>query len=403
MKQSSIVSKGNLGQNRVDMSKKRLWKLSLVISVLLIKSIIVLTVVPAAFPAVGATMADFLREVVGPQPVAMLESLSYRLHDTLSRSLYRDGSLQIQWSESAPLKQTSDLSVSHGHGSLASISAGKDNSVVLAPPQIGWQAYGPVVNGTYVMARTLISPDSKRPYAGVALVRMDLSKVQLHMMPGSLEPSHSLQVVRAFPSLGMVPVGDQRNLVAAFNGGFKTINGHYGMMVNGVTLVEPRPNMGTVAVYRDGHVQIGAWGKDILPSADILAFRQNCPPLIDAGVLNPDLVVDNRNEWGYTGNTDITWRTGLGITEDGRYLIYAVGNGTSAMTLAQVLKEAGAYSAIQLDINQYYAHFETYQPINSSSAKGFKFVAERLLDKMINEVNIYLTPNDRDFFYLTAK
>jgi hypothetical protein len=175
------------------------------------------------------------------------------------------------------------------------------------------------------------------------------------------------------------------------------------MMVNGVTVLPARPNMGTVAIYRDGHVQIGSWGKDVLPSSDMIGYRQNCPALIDLGQLNPDLAFNNRNEWGYTGNTDITWRTGLGITEDGRYLIYAVGNGTSAQTLAQALQQAGAYSAIQLDINQYYAHFETYQPVNASSAQSSKLVAERLLDKMLNEPQIYIAPNARDFFYLTAK
>jgi len=237
----------------------------------------------------------------------------------------------------------------------------------------------------------------------VALVRMDLSRLQLHMMPGNLEPSHAPQILSAFPSLGTIPLSDQEKLVAAFNGGFKTINGHYGMMVNGVTLVPARPNMGTVAVYSDGHVQIGAWGKDIVPSADIVAYRQNCPALIDGGQLNPDLSYNNRNEWGYTGNTDITWRTGVGITQDGRYLIYAVGNGTSAMTMAQVLQSAGAYAAVQLDINQYYAHFETYQPAGSSNSQGVRLVADRLLDKMVNDTSIYLTPHARDFFYLTAR
>jgi hypothetical protein len=85
-------------------------------------------------------------------------------------------------------------------------------------------------------------------------------------------------------------------------------------------------------------------------------------------------------------------------------LIYAVGNGTSAMTLAQVLQKAGAYAAVQLDINQFYAHFVTYQPSNNpSSSAGTKLVAQPLLDKMINETSIYLTPTVRDFFYLTAR
>ncbi|MGE5374195.1 MAG: phosphodiester glycosidase family protein [Bacteroidota bacterium] len=353
-------------------------------------------------------MADLLRGIFGPQPVALLESFSARLHDTMSRHLYSNSPPQIGWNTSNQTIVLPSASKLTGTGKVAKnakLAAGNANKVAYSPLPPGWQAYGPLVNGTSSMARTLVTPDPSRPYAAVALVRMDLSLLQLHMMPGKQEPSHAPQVISAIPNLGMIPTNDQGKLVAAFNGGFKTINGHYGMMVNGVTLLPARPNMGTVAVYRDGHVQIGAWGQDILPSADIVAYRQNCPPLIDAGQLSPDLAYNNRNEWGYTGNTDITWRTGLGITQDGRYLIYAVGNGTSAMTLAQVLKQEGAYAAIQLDINQYYAHFETYQPANnnSSSLYGTKLVAERLLDKMINETSIYLTPNARDFFYLTAR
>lgn len=401
MKQANVISKGDTNRNRGGAAKKWLWRLSLVVLLKLSVIIFVLAVVPTAFPAVGATMADLLRGVFGPQPVAMLESVSSHLHDTLNRNLYKGNSPQIQWSALPPVKAPVG-SMSSGHAKLAAINGEVTQSnVVVAAPQIGWQAYGPRVNGSYAMARALISPDARRPYAGVALVRMDLSRLQLHMMPGYLEPSHSTQVIQAIPNLGTVPIGDQQTLIAAFNGGFKTVNGHYGMMTDGVTLLPARTNMGTVAIYRDGHVEIGAWGKDVIPSSDIIAFRQNCPPLIDAGKLNPDLAVNNRNEWGYTGNTDITWRTGVGITEDGRYLIYAVGNGTSAVTLANALKDAGAYAAIQLDINQYYAHFETYEPVDSAHANNL--VAARLLDKMINEPNIYLVANARDFFYLTAK
>jgi hypothetical protein len=401
---------GNVVQKRAGIPRMWLWKFSLATLFFLLAAIFILAVVPAISPAFGADMADLLRTVFGPQPVAMLESTSAGLHDALSRYLYKNGSPQIAWTASTPLAEPASkpkrpASGSKVQGQLApSNSPTKDNSAVaLAAPQLGWQPYGPLVNGTAVLARTLISPDPNRPYAGVALVRMDLSRLQLHMMPGNQEPSHDPSILSAFPSLGMIPPSDKGKLVAAFNGGFKTINGHYGMMVNGVTLVPARPNMGTVAVYADGHVQIGTWGKDSVPSTNIVAYRQNCPALIDAGQLNPDLSYNNRNEWGYTGNTDITWRTGLGITQDGRYLIYAVGNGNSAMTLAQALQWAGAYSAVQLDINQYYAHFETYQPSTSSLAQGTGLVAQRLLDKMVNETELYLTPNARDFFYLTAR
>lgn len=397
---------GNTVRNREGGSRKWLWGISLGILFFLFSSIFAIAVLPAVSPALGASMADLLREVFGPQPVAMLESFSFRLHDAMNQHLYNGSSPQINWNVSSPPVQLPSLPQKTGksiprHAMPAASNASKVISPSLQP---GWQDYGPLVNGSYSMARTLVSPDPHRPYAGVALVRMDLSLLQLHMMPGNQEPSHAPQVLSAFPNLGMIPSSDQGKLVAAFNGGFKTVNGHYGMMVNNVILIPARPNMGTVAVYRDGHVQIGVWGRDIVPSSDMVAYRQNCPALIDAGQLNPDLLYNNRNEWGYTGNTDITWRTGLGITQDGRYLIYAVGNGTSVMTLAQVLKDAGAYAAVQLDINQYYAHFDTYQLApGSSSSNGAALVAERLLDKMINESDIYLTPSARDFFYLTAR
>jgi len=57
---------------------------------------------------------------------------------------------------------------------------------------------------------------------------------------------------------------------------------------------------------------------------------------------------------------------------------------------------------MQLDINQYYAHFDTYQPTDSSStSQGFRFTGERLVNEMINNPHLYLLPYPRDFFYLT--
>ncbi len=272
--------------------------------------------------------------------------------------------------------------------------------VVSALPQIGWQAYGPTTNGVPLMAQGLLQLDPQRPYAAIALVRIDLSRLQLHMMPGFLEPSHAASVVNAIPNLGMIPVTDQSHLVAAFNGGFKAINGHYGMMVDGVTLLPPLPGLATLAIYRDGHVNIGAWDGGITPTPDLIAFRQNCPLIVQSGQINPMVNVVNYVMWGNTiGNQDITWRTGIGITQDSRYLIYAVGNGTSVATLAQALQQAGAYNAMQLDINQHYAHFAVYQP---SGKPGNSLKAVQLLDQMESDPNLYLAAHSRDYFYLTT-
>ncbi len=365
-----------------------------------------LAILPAVSPVMGAQVADVLRVVLGPQPVGNIESTSFRMQDMINQWIasHNGGKLQIAVNHSStqyftdPFKASVVTTRQSKSISLKTASP-VGNNVLTASPHIGWQAYGPLVNGAPVMAQTLLKVDAARTYAGIALVRIDLSRLQLHMMPGFLEPSHTAEVQHQFPNLGLMPSSDQSRLIAAFNGGFKAINGHYGMMVNGVTLLPPLPGLATIAVYRDGHVQIGAWGQDILPSQDIVSFRQNCPLILQNGQLNPEVAVDNRMVWGQTvDNHDATWRTAVGISQDGRFLIYAVGNASTVQTLAQALQEAGAYNAMQLDINRHYAHFMTYQQTSNAQTP---LMAVQLLSQMEDDPTLYLIPHSRDFFYLT--
>jgi hypothetical protein len=366
----------------------------------------VVVILPAVSPASGAQVADLLRSVVGPQPVADLESVSFRIKDAINqyRSVHNGGKAQIsiyQYTAYQPPATARKL-VSPSNAPIQPVQAVNIPAadVISAAPQIGWHAYGPTMNGTPMMAQALLSLDPQRPYAAVALVRIDLSRLQLHMMPGYLEPSHDGNILRAIPNVGMIPPADQNHLVAAFNGGFKAINGHYGMMVDGTTLLPPLPGLATLAVYRDGHVNIGAWEGGISPTPDLIAFRQNCPLIVQNGQLNQMVNVVNYVMWGNTiGNQDITWRTGVGISKDSRYLIYAVGNGASVQTLAQALLNAGSYNAMQLDINQHYAHFATYQSTGNSASP---LKAVQLLDQMESDPSLYLTPHSRDYFYLTT-
>jgi hypothetical protein len=387
--------------------KKPSW-LNLISSISLISAVLfsVVVILPAVSPASGAQVADLLRSVASPQPVADLESVSFRIKDAINQylSVHDGGKAQIsiyQYSAYQPPVTARKL-VSTSNAPIQSVQAINIPAadVVSAVPQIGWHAYGPTMNGTPMMAQALLSPDPQRPYAAVAVVRIDLSRLQLHMMPGYLEPSHDGNILKAIPNVGMIPLVDQNHLVAAFNGGFKAINGHYGMMVNGTTLLPPLPGLATLAVYRDGHVNIGTWEGGISPTSDLIAFRQNCPLIVQNGQLNQMVNVVNYVMWGSTiGNQDITWRTGVGITKDSRYLIYAVGNGASVQTLAQALLNAGAYNAMQLDINQHYAHFATYQSTGNASSP---LKAVQLLDQMESDPSLYLTPHSRDYFYLTT-
>jgi hypothetical protein len=375
-----------------------------------------LAILPAASPALGARAADFLRSLLGPAPVADLESASFWATDILHRLLQtRATAPDIGWASNtpatgstapaAPSRTNADASRNalppsgepgHTHGA-GGPSAPAPNALT-APPQIGWLSYGPAVAGVPVMARSLIMVDPQRSYAGVALVRMDLSRLQLHAVPGFIEPAHPSGIDGLIPDIGVVPPAAYDGLVAGFNGGFKGLHGHYGMMVDGVTLLPPIDGMATVALYQDGSVRMGAWGRDLFGSPDMVAFRQNCPPLLDSGEINPALTNDARGAWGYTNSSDITWRTGLGLSQDSRYLIYAVGNGTNALFLAKALQEAGAYSAMQLDINQYYAHFVIY-----GRGPDGRPQASELLSQMLDDPRIFLQPDPRDFFYLTSR
>ena len=364
-------------------------------------SVAALVVIPAASPATGAEVADMLRGIVGVQPVAQIESISDQLRDDLNRTRFAGVTArpQISWSSGnhpvAAPQSTATPSTNTDSAKVGPLAP--STNVVSAPPDLAWQAYGPTQDGIPLMARTLILVDPQRSYAGVALVRIDLNRTRLNIMPGTIEPAHPSGIGKAIPDLGTVPPADTAGLVAAFNGGFKAVHGHYGMMANGITLLPPIDGMGTIAIYKDGSVQMGAWSRDLSPSPDMVAFRQNCPLLVDAGELNPALGTNANRAWGFTQNTDITWRTAIGLSQDRHYLIYAVGNWTDVRFLAQALQQAGAYWGMQLDINQYYAQFMAYSHANGT------LTGQRLLDQMTNKPSMYITPNIRDFFYLTVR
>jgi hypothetical protein len=389
-----------------------------------------LVVIPVVSPATGAALADDLRAIFGPEFVAQLESASFKVQDTVNRVRYQasGGQAQLNWDQSAvtntlqikrpakvastPAPKTTTTnpktkpSLQPVLVATAQPATPSDYTVVTAPSpaNLAWQPYGPLVNGDPVLARSFINPDPDRPYAQAALVRIDLSQIQMHLMPGTIEPVAS-KPIPGFKRPGTIPIADQNPdaLLAAFNGGFKAIHGHYGMMVDGTTLITPTAGLATIALLPDGTVQIGEWGRDITTTESLVWYRQNCPLLVDEGQINPHVVDENRKEWGYTvKNLDTTWRSGVGITQDGHYLIYAAGNSVTVQSLAQALQQAGAYYAMQTDINGFYTRFVTYQPAGNAKT-AYPLVANKLLKEMSGDPELFLHPYDRDFFYLTLK
>ena len=155
---------------------------------------------------------------------------------------------------------------------------------------------------------------------------------------------------------------------------------------------------GTVAIYRDGQVRVGAWGIDIAADPDLLAWRQNGPLVIQHGQINPHTADVTSRDWGIIlqGVTAV-WRSGLAISADGRTLYYVAGNSLTLPMLVRTLAATGATAALQLDINIGMVHFDAFHstPAGFASAPLFESMKTQRDDR-------FLTRDGRDFFYVTA-
>jgi hypothetical protein len=151
-------------------------------------------------------------------------------------------------------------------------------------------------------------------------------------------------------------------------------------MVNGIA---------TVVGYRGGGYNIVRWNHGTSVPKDVWFAKQNLPPIIYEGKLNPNL--SDGPEWGETVNNAVrVWRSGLGIDAHGN-LMYAAANYQTVESLAKVLRRAGAVRAIELDINEDWTSFISYRHPGAREPSN-------LLPEMFRSPERYLVPDERDFF-----
>jgi len=375
------------------------------------------------WPDLGAGAVDLARGVLGDKAISEVENFVLSSEDTIKQMEYRlvGTSPAVPWQTSAlptpapantpyPTPDSTNAaaatpSPSSHAGSTpqpAPIPAGWPLANVPAlgstPGEGQWTAYLRDADGNVVAYRTFLQPDPQRPYAIVAVVAFNLQATRLHFVVGYEEPASKVFISRP----ARIPASDLQpgKILAAFNGGFKAEHGHFGVMLDGVTLIPPRDEFGTVAIYDDGSVRLGAWSKNIVPSSHLTAWRQNGPLIIQNGQINPHTYVSDPQVWGYTtdGST-ATGRSAMGISQDGTVLYYAVGFDLTLPVLTRAVQDAGTFQAIQLDINNFYTHFEAFAPGSNG-----QLTAVPLLDQMKGPGDQrYLTINKRDFFYVTTK
>ena len=390
---------------------------------------IVLYISVSAFPNFGAQSSDFLRGIIGDQATAQIEMVIFQVQDTVHQVEYNLGlqKAQAPW-QAAVLTPSATVqdkpapaTPSAAPSSIPTFETATPEVTLTprptaSPTAVPWMP-GPVTAqgtlqgegvwtpyisddaGQTVAYRTFIQPDPKRPYTLVAIVAFDLSRTRLGYVLGKIDPTLKRTVTPA--RSGMIPKADFRPdlLLATFNGGFKGEHGAFGAMSDGIVAIPARTGLATVAIYNDGTVKMGEWGKDILPSPQILAWRQNCRLVIQDSQINPLVYVDSAEYWGANLNgATVTWRSGLALSADENTLYYFAGPSMKAGILAQAMMASGVKVGMQLDINNYWVHFAAVR------SDGSKMIADPLFPvDMKFDVDRYLKPYARDFFYVVLK
>ena len=225
-------------------------------------------------------------------------------------------------------------------------------------------------------------PEYPQFVAGVAWI--DHTATHLAYVPGLAEPPEI-----EHRGSGEVPPALRKRVVATFNGGFPLETSFAGLVYRGQTIAPMVNGIATLVEYRDGRIDLVKWEHGENPSPHVWFAKQNLPPIVYEGKLNPNL--SDGPEWGATVNNAVrVWRSGLGVDRHGN-LIYAAANYQTVGSLAEILQRAGAVRAMELDINEDWTSFITYRHPGALEPSN-------LLPEMFRSPERYLTPDERDFF-----
>ena len=212
------------------------------------------------------------------------------------------------------------------------------------------------VKGQPAMFGTFLRPSSVYTSYVAGIVSMDQRLVSFQLRPGAEDPGPGNWKAQPW-----ITPGTRTGLIGTFNGGFKINTSGGGFYLNGDTSGTLTKGAASVVYYRNGTIKVGVWGRDVKMTPSVVGVRQNLKLVVDHGQVPASVNQDVQTNWGATlGGSYYVWRSGLGITKDGR-IIFVYGPALNVSELANLLHEAGAVEALQLDINPEWMSFEYYQ------------------------------------------
>ncbi len=184
----------------------------------------------------------------------------------------------------------------------------------------------------------------------VRVIRFRVNQVVFHLHDGSQDPPVGSATLPA-DAQSAISATEAPALLAAFNGGFKVTAGAGGTEIDGQDLTPLVAGRASFVIDAAGQGSIGVWGQNGFPPAGVpvVSVRQNLGPLVLNGAPVPS--ANTWPAWGPTiTNIAAVARSSLGEDAAGN-LLYAASASALPIDLAQALVDAGAVTAMELDIN----------------------------------------------------
>ncbi|HET6185703.1 MAG TPA: hypothetical protein VFE59_01750, partial [Trebonia sp.] len=227
------------------------------------------------------------------------------------------------------------------------------------------------------------------------IASIDQRLVKFSLRPGTEDPGTS----QAWGVPAYIPASQRKGLLATFNGGFKLDSAGGGFYLNGIYHGSLVKGTASIVYYKNGTIKIGEWGRDFSMNSSVQGVRQNLKLLVDRGKVAADASSDVMSNWGATlGGGYYVWRSGIGITKDGR-IVYVYGSALNAQDLGLLLQRAGAVEGMQMDINPAWMKFDYYQAGGNPADPTPK----PLLPTQYASPYSYYTPSTRDFTAVYAR
>ena len=252
-----------------------------------------------------------------------------------------------------------------------------------------WQTIESVRKRPAIVA-AFVRPDAKHTkfLAGVTCINQDRTSFVLH--PGTQVPGGT-----GWSQPATVPQAERSRLLATFNSGFLMRDSMGGYWQDGNAVGHLKAGRASMVFSTDGRLDIRAWEGGPVP-AGIAAVRQNLTLLVDNGQITDAVAKADSGAFGKTlGDTTYVWRSGVGIRADGSILTVH-GNALSVQTLANLLQQAGAVRAMQLDINRDWTSYIYYRHTPT-------FSAVKLTPDQVRPADRYLQTSTRDFVAVHAR